>query len=580
MDSDTAHMMDASKVPMLIPGEFEIWRMRIEQCIQMMDYALWDVIENGLTLLKTQVVEGVTTFMSVTSVEDKAQRRLEVKARSTLMMGITNEHQLMFNSIKDAKQLLEAIEKRFEVKGMSSSSTNTQNMAFVSSSNNNITNGANNTTQAVNTTIGVSTAGTQVNTANIDNLNDAVICAFLASQPKCYNCHKRGHFARECRAPRSQDTTHKESTRRTVLVETPALTTLVSCDGLGGYDWSDQAEEDNCKKGLGYENYNAVSPPYTRNFMPLKPDLSYIGLDEFADKPVVENKSSEELTKAVRKNLDAPIVEDWVSDDEEENVRNKQERDKIGTKPDQIKKKQEVWRSPEKSRVVSVDRARKTQASLGKRPGIASCCTDYEEIDGGYVAFGGNPKGGKITGKGKFDGKVDEGLFVGYLMNSKAFRVFNSRKRIVEENLHIRFSKNTPNVVGSGPDWLFDIDALTKTINYEPIAAGTQSNDFAVKVNEDTSKGSECIDQEQDDNVNSTNMVNAASINKVNAVSENISNELLFDPNMPALEDISTFNSSSDIEDDDEEADINNMDITIQVYHVPTIKIHKDHPLD
>ncbi|GKE83787.1 ribonuclease H-like domain-containing protein, partial [Tanacetum coccineum] len=72
---------------------------------------------------------------------------------------------------------------------------------------------------------------------------------------------------------------------------------------------------------------------------------------------------------------------------------------------------------------------------------------------------------------GKFDGKVDEGFFVGYSLNSKAFRVFNSRTRIVEENLHIRFSESTPNAVGSGPDWLFDIDALTRTMNYEPIVA-------------------------------------------------------------------------------------------------------------
>ncbi|GKD15389.1 hypothetical protein Tco_1199796 [Tanacetum coccineum] len=80
---------------------------------------------------------------------------------------------------------------------------------------------------------------------------------------------------------------------------------------------------------------------------------------------------------------------------------------------------------------------------------------------------------------GKFDGKADEGFFVGYSLNSKSFRVFYSKTRIVEENLHIRFSESTPNVVGSGPDWLFDIDALTRTMNYKPIVAGTQSNGFA-----------------------------------------------------------------------------------------------------
>ncbi|GJX31640.1 putative ribonuclease H-like domain-containing protein [Tanacetum coccineum] len=53
---------------------------------------------------------------------------------------------------------------------------------------------------------------------------------------------------------------------------------------------------------------------------------------------------------------------------------------------------------------------------------------------------------------GKFDGKADEGFFVGYSTNSKAFRVFNSRTRIVEENLHVQFSENTPNIAGSGPN--------------------------------------------------------------------------------------------------------------------------------
>nr|GEV60086.1 hypothetical protein [Tanacetum cinerariifolium] len=113
-----------------------------------------EVIENVATLPKTQVVKGVTTVMPITTVEEKAQRRLEVKARSTLMMGIPNEHQLKFNSIKDAKQLLKAIEKRFV-----------------------------NTVQAVNTANGVSPASTKVNDSYIDNLSDAVIYSFFASQP-------------------------------------------------------------------------------------------------------------------------------------------------------------------------------------------------------------------------------------------------------------------------------------------------------------------------------------------------------------------------------------------------------------
>ncbi|GKB83977.1 retrovirus-related pol polyprotein from transposon TNT 1-94 [Tanacetum coccineum] len=72
-----------------------------------------EVIENGATLRKTTTVEDVVTVMPITTAKEKAQRRLDMKARSTLMMGIPNEHQLKFNFIKDAKKLLEAVEKRF-----------------------------------------------------------------------------------------------------------------------------------------------------------------------------------------------------------------------------------------------------------------------------------------------------------------------------------------------------------------------------------------------------------------------------------------------------------------------------------
>ncbi|GJU41391.1 hypothetical protein Tco_1194348 [Tanacetum coccineum] len=97
---------------------------------------------------------------------------------------------------------------------------------------------------------------------------------------------------------------------------------------------------DNCKKGLGYENYNAVPPPYTGNFMPPTPDLSFNNLDEFVNKPIVENckaMSSKEEPKIVRKNDDAPIIEEWVSDDEEEDMSQPKSEKKI-VKPNIVKK--------------------------------------------------------------------------------------------------------------------------------------------------------------------------------------------------------------------------------------------------
>ncbi|GJV71648.1 ribonuclease H-like domain-containing protein [Tanacetum coccineum] len=294
------------------------------------------------------------------------------------------------------------------------------------------------------------------NTRRKLTVNGNETIGFDKSKVECYNYHKRGHFARECKALRNQENRNRENTRRVVLVETSTSNALVSCDG-SGYDWSDQAEEgltnfplmaysstssnskvstdsncsssclknvkilkeqneqllkdlrtsklndvayktslesvearllvykknkfvyeedikvlkreihlrevaitelrrklelaqkqkdeiqltvekiknssknlsklidcqitNKCKIGLGY---NVVPPPYTRNFMPPKPDLSFSGLEEFTSEPIVikhvvensEAKASEAKPKSVRKNNDAPIIEDWVSDNE------------------------------------------------------------------------------------------------------------------------------------------------------------------------------------------------------------------------------------------------------------------------
>nr|GFC85994.1 retrovirus-related Pol polyprotein from transposon TNT 1-94 [Tanacetum cinerariifolium] len=81
-----------------------------------------------------------------------------------------------------------------------------------------------------------------------------------------------------------------------------------------------------------------------------------------------------------------------------------------------------------------------------------------------------------LNSLGKFKGKVDEGFLVGYSVSSKAFRIFNSRTRIVQETSHVNFLENKPNIAGSGPTWLFDIDSLTRTMNYQPVAVGNQTN--------------------------------------------------------------------------------------------------------
>ncbi|GKC45821.1 ribonuclease H-like domain-containing protein [Tanacetum coccineum] len=81
---------------------------------------------------------------------------------------------------------------------------------------------------------------------------------------------------------------------------------------------------------------------------------------------------------------------------------------------------------------------------------------------------------------GKFDAKGDEGYFVGYSLNSKAFRVFNKKTKKVDENLHVDFLENQPIEKGTGLNWLFNIDTLTKSMNYVPVVvAGTPSTNFS-----------------------------------------------------------------------------------------------------
>nr|GEU50200.1 hypothetical protein [Tanacetum cinerariifolium] len=291
-NQDSAYMVAASKVPMLKP-------------------------ENGATLLKIQVVEGVMIDMPIISDEEKAQRRLEASKACESIGAFRNKADLDTMTMDDLYNNLKVYEP--EVKGMSSISSSTQNMAFVSSLNNNniSTNGAVNAGQAVNTVNEVSTASAQVNAAyftNIDNLSDDVICSFFASQP---NSPQLVHEDLEQIHPydieetdlRWQMAMFTMRARRFLKKTGRKLTVnaMVSCDGLGGYDWSDQAEEGPNYALMDFSSSSSNSKGY---FMPSTPDLSFTGLDEFVNKPVVENckaKSCKEEPKAVKKNDDVPI---------------------------------------------------------------------------------------------------------------------------------------------------------------------------------------------------------------------------------------------------------------------------------
>nr|GEW20079.1 hypothetical protein [Tanacetum cinerariifolium] len=343
-------------------------------------------------------------------------------------MGIPNEHQLKFNSIKDAKQLLEAIVKRFN--GNAATKKTQRNLLKQQFEK-------------------FSAPSSEMLDQSFDRLEK------LMSQLELLDLDT---MSMDDLYKNLKDTYHKKSTKRNVPVETPALTALVLCDGLGGYDWSDQSEEG--------PNYALLA------FTSLSSDSKGNIQMDLQDKGVIDSGCSRHMT------------------------------------------------------------------------GNMSYLIDYKEIDGGYFAFGRNPKGEKIIRKCTIRTVL--------LRDPRKNNMYSvDLKNIIPKGgLTFLFAKATSD---ESKLWHKRLGHLSfKTMNklvkrnlsshdddFKP------SSDDGKKVDEDQSKGNECNDQEKQDNVNSTNNVN-------------IVND----------------------EDDDAVADMNNLDTIIQVSPTLTTRIHKDHPLD
>nr|GEW83507.1 hypothetical protein [Tanacetum cinerariifolium] len=218
---------------------------------------------------------------------------------------------------------------------------------------------------------------------------------------------------------------------------------------------------------------------------------------------------------------------------------------------------------------------------------------------------------------GKFKGKVNEGFLVGYSVSSKAFRVFNSRTRIVQETLHVNFLENKPNIVGSGPTWLFDIDSLTRTMNYQPVTIGNQTNSSAGFQDKfDAEKAGEEIDQQyvlfplwSSGSTNPQNYDGDAAFDgkehdsdakqpesKVNVSPSNSAQSRkqddktkkdtkgksyveFFTRNKDLSVEFEDFYDNSSNEVTAAEADFNNLETSITVSPIPTTRIHKDNTI-
>nr|GEV79020.1 hypothetical protein [Tanacetum cinerariifolium] len=182
---------------------------------------------------------------------------------------------------------------------------------------------------------------------------------------------------------------------------------------------------------------------------------------------------------------------------------------------------------------------------------------------------------------GKFDGKANEGFLVGYSVSSKAFRVFNSRTRIIQETLHIIFLENKPNVAGSGRTWLFDIDTLTKSLNYQPVTTGNQPNSRAgIQEHFNAEKAREENVQQYVlfplwsfgfKDPQNTDDDATFEVKEPEFEVEKPESEVYVSPSS-TLEDITY---SNDEEDVGAEADFTNLETTLTVSPIPTTRVHK-----
>nr|GEW12518.1 ribonuclease H-like domain-containing protein [Tanacetum cinerariifolium] len=526
-----------------------------------------------------------------------------------------NKADLEEQSLDDLFNNLKIYEAK--VKGSSPSSQNIKNIAFVSSNNTDSTN------ESVNAAPSISAASPKATVStlpNVDSLSDAVIYSFFVNQSNSHQLDnedlkqidlddleemdlKRGHFTRECRSPR--DNRNKDTPRRTIPVEAeeePSNYALMAYASYGSSSSSVQIMRSRL------ESLNAARPvPSVVPQSTVKSPRPVKHIVNKAHSPI--RRPINHITATKNSNFHKKVTAVKVN---KVNVvqGNKGYADKASA----------YWGNPQQA---LKDKGVIDSGCSRHMTGNISFLLDFEEIDGGYVSFGGNPKGelkfnlfsvsqmydkknnvlftntecvvlsfdfklpdenhvllrvprennmynvdlknvvpsgdltclftnatlnesnlwhmrlGYINFKtmnklfkrnlvrglpskifennhtcvachkrkhhrasyllGKFDGNADEGFLVRYSVNRKAFRVFNSRTRIVQETLHINFLENKPNVVGIGPKWLFDNDTLTMSMNYQPVVAGNQPNDNAgIKENLDAGKvGKETVSTQQ-----------------------------------------------------------------------------------
>nr|GEX40580.1 ribonuclease H-like domain-containing protein [Tanacetum cinerariifolium] len=568
-DMDQQYLIIA-KIPVLDTRKFEQWQFWIQQYLQHEHYALWEVIEFGdsyevpvndpstTTINTTSGEAGTKSGRTVTlTTEDMQKKKNDVKARTTLLLSLPDEHQLQFSKYKTAREVWAAILKtfggneatkktkknllkqqygNFRAEGSETleqmftrlqviievhkkTEPNTQNMAFISSAKHNKGNNEVNTASVYTASSNVPTASANVTTIDEDDIEEmdikwnmallsmrgdkfwkktwkkisiqgSNVAGFDKSKVKYFNCHKMGHFVRKCRAPRNQDRGRRDNYRHGFKSEERAPKALMSIDGVG-WDWSYMAndEEDHAlvadeeaptefalmantsTKSKVFDN-SLCSKDCKKNNDSLNSKITNLIDKLFDAKNMIYHYKELETLKQEKEVVDGKLAGLLTATKDLDNLIESQRSDKskeecivLGRDFKLLDDANVLLRTPRQHNMYSIDLnnivPHKDLTCLVAKASADECMIWHRRL-------------------GKFEAKGDEGYFLGYSMSSKAFRVFNKRTKRVEENLHIELLENKAIEKGSGPNWLFDIDSLTKSMNYVPVVvAGTNSTNFS-----------------------------------------------------------------------------------------------------
>nr|GEV18463.1 retrovirus-related Pol polyprotein from transposon TNT 1-94 [Tanacetum cinerariifolium] len=399
---------------------------------------------NGDSPAPTRVVKGVLQPVAPTTAEQKLARMNELKARGILLMALPDKHQLKFNSHKDAKTLMKAIEKSI--------------------------------TESVSAAASVSTVYAKMPVSslpNVDSLSNAVIYLFSASQSSSPQLDNKDLKQIDV------DDLEEMDLRWQIAMD-------ILQGSVGSYDWCFQAEEEPVNYAfMAFSSSSSSSDNEVSDFEDESKTKAPSIVPSFVQ-PTEQVKSPRHSVQHVGTSISAkPASPKPTSPGKRRNrkacfvpVSAVVPKIKV-TQPRHAKPIVTKSNSPIRRHLTCSPSPKASNSPPKVTVVKALMFCEMKGIKREFSIPRTPQQNGIAERKNRTFVEVDEGFLVGYSVSSKAFRVFNSRTCIVQETLHVNFLENKPYVIGSGPTWLFDIDSLTRTINYQPVTAGNQTNHSA-----------------------------------------------------------------------------------------------------